>query len=383
MKIKKIIILGIIFLSAGVYAKGGSGSHGGDGIIINKVPYVLDLVEFGAHLKGKAIQGDCKIQKALEENFTMQIEENVRNEVLKKIYELCTVSDSAATGIAIASNALLFSWVDLGLMNIKDEESPLNYDPKSIVQLAAREGYSIFIDKNFWNVLDLRNKSALILHEIVYSLLKLEESTERLADGSSAGWRQRSPQARKVVGSLYAGTLNSSSLVANKILSVLDIAIYSNLFQLPDSGIGIAHIQAKIGYNANKKVEPLTINPPLQGVLGSFYLSQTYLLTKNSEISSSNTARAFCETYHRVMSPDFFNYYSNASRQYSHVERIYLKYTASILDYKHESGNISQRIAVTVQNTSGKVIPIFADYNNSIPLEDCINILTESITSLL
>jgi hypothetical protein len=88
-------------------------------------------------------------------------------------------------------------------------DSVLDYDNLQMIQLAVRKGYQVLIGRDNWNLLDDENRAALILHEAIYSLARLEstmfrwqlpDSTEshELAMESQLGYG-----ARRVVGTLF------------------------------------------------------------------------------------------------------------------------------------------------------------------------------------
>lgn len=197
----------------------GNGSHGGDGLIINGKPYLLDLIEHGVEkMVTFSPPGKCSLSKeTLRDMLNPSInEKNVREIITQKLYELCTVSNYAAVAISKASNSLFYSYVKLSLVNIKDEETPLQYPKDKLVQLAVRQNNRVLIDSEKWNLLDDWNKAGLIMHEIVYAMT----APESFDVYGYRGKKQSSPHARQIVGGLFSGQILSiDSKVREEILS--------------------------------------------------------------------------------------------------------------------------------------------------------------------
>lgn len=179
--------------------------NGGDGILIANKPYLLDLIEYSSHKNNVILPGTCDYAQQIESGLSKELKSiPLRKELTSKLIALCAIDSKLALATMVATNRLLFSWVDLSLVDIKDEDTSLNYDPKSLVQLAVRKEYHVSIDQGLWSRLDLRNQSALILHEVFYAMLKPASYIGKMGAAS----RQNSAQARAVVGALYSGQLS-------------------------------------------------------------------------------------------------------------------------------------------------------------------------------
>jgi hypothetical protein len=214
---KTLFLLGLMTLSLNVLAN--EKGNGGDGILIGGKPYLLDLVEYGTENGVDKIAPRCSISSYLETKLNASITvERGRSVILNKLNALCAVSPLAAASVALSSRLLTYSWVNLSLMDIADEESPIGFRPQDIVQLAARQEQRVLVDTTLWTKLDQRNKGALLLHEIIYSMLVFREEGGRKF--------QYSPDVRTIVGTLYSEDLeNAGPELQNEILQKIGISV--------------------------------------------------------------------------------------------------------------------------------------------------------------
>lgn len=188
------------------HAQTNSG-NGGDGLMIGGKPYLWDLVEGGLENStlSRALTGKCRIDQQLNQMLSAQLsEQNLRTAILMKLSDLCLYSEFAAISVAQATSHMVFEWANLALLDIKDEDSLYDVPKENLVQLAARQGVTIFIDQKLWNGLDLLNRTALIFHEVFYALL---EPREILLNPKKKIYQQFSPDARRMVRILFSDRL--------------------------------------------------------------------------------------------------------------------------------------------------------------------------------
>lgn len=361
----KLLVASFFILS---YALAGNGSHGGDGILINRKPYLLDLVEFNAHLKGPTITGSCAIRDldGLLTDSIEEVNEEIRIELISRINDLCKISPSIAVGILMGINTLVFNWVDLSLRDIKDEETPLGYDSKMIVQLAARQDFKVFIDSNLWQQLDLRNKVALILHETVFALLKPEMI-------SGGFFRQKSPHARSIVGSLYSGKLGASAILTKKILDTLAIPDIKTgaIDEYSKERIGVIELEASVFYehmdSHNKNL---------------LWFTKLFNIKNRLDIQSSisEVALTYCKGLDNTIRPILVN-----DPDTKHVSStILFKFSTlepSILDYQH--GPTDKRSRVVIDFNDKSIIKSFLNEQGVATFDSCIKQLTDISLSVL
>ncbi len=146
--------------------------NGGDGVIINKKVYLLDLVEAG--LQNMTLPGT---NLTIEPEWIECVESSLDSgnfptkHIASKIYQIYKKNSELAHLLCQKMNLYNWNLTPLGLINVRDEDGVINLKNYHLVQLAVRFQNSIFIDQNYWNKLDELNKVALILHEIIYASL--------------------------------------------------------------------------------------------------------------------------------------------------------------------------------------------------------------------
>jgi hypothetical protein len=188
----------IFLMPALAFSRAGNDQgNGGDGLRRNGKLYVLDLVEAGAELKpffSKTVVTNPKISCRLETVFSSQ---SVPTKLLSlKLSEIEKVDKAFAEALLQTIELYSWRWVNAALVDIKDEDSSLDYPQKNLVQVAIRRGQNIKVNREAWKLLDDGNRAALIFHEAVYALIK----------PASSGI-QSSPRAREVAGYLFTEEL--------------------------------------------------------------------------------------------------------------------------------------------------------------------------------
>ena len=178
------------FAGAKVVGNGGGGVRLGNGSIA-----VLDLVEAGAEQNPffNPTIGENPIYSARIKAALANIPDVPVTLISRKLQEIAAYDRGLA--LALIEVMELYNWrmIDLSLVHICDEDTVLNIDPAMQVQLAARSEKSIRLDSQLWKQLDANNKTALILHEVVYALA----STQLSAD------------AREIVGYVFTQDMAS------------------------------------------------------------------------------------------------------------------------------------------------------------------------------
>jgi hypothetical protein len=171
---------------------GERGGNGGDGIEIDGKLYVLDLVEAGVEIGNlnPHHSDDLEGLEKLRVRLANRIPRSASEALALKLQRLQSASPVFAEVLLQAIE--LYNWrlVNSALVNIKDENTLLDYE--NLVQLAIRRNANILIDRTQWERLDAYNQSALILHEVIYALVKPIEG------------KQDSVAAREIVGHLYS-----------------------------------------------------------------------------------------------------------------------------------------------------------------------------------
>lgn len=176
----------------------GDKGNGGDGIEIDGKLYVLDLVEAGVETKPyfNALISGPLTEYRLKELFSD--ESYPRTLISHKLAEIREIAPVFADMILQTMEAYQWKLVNGALVNIKDEDTVLQYE--NLKQLAVRKNGSIFINKSLWAQLDPENKTALIFHEVLYALIKPKMVGGKL--------QQVSDRAREVTGYLFTDRLS-------------------------------------------------------------------------------------------------------------------------------------------------------------------------------
>jgi hypothetical protein len=242
-----IVLIGIV-ASLNAFA-GDKEGNGGDALLINGKPYLLDLVEHGIE---KSPYFDSKVaivsdvDQGVEKAFTSF---SVPKQLLKeKLSELYATDEAAAIGIV--GTMVMYDWslVDTPLVDINDVNSPLEFPAQNLVQLAVRLDRSISIRKDLWEKLDDANKTALLFHEALYALVLPQD------DGSGKTKFQDSGLAREMVGELFSppNTTNRSlSKFAVNGTSVLPFYTEGLIFTVHS----FYSVDGEIGFNSDPFVQ--------------------------------------------------------------------------------------------------------------------------------
>lgn len=218
---KKQLIFSLIMalsVSQNSFAKDGQDGNGGDGLYLNGKLYSLDLVETGVE-KNPVFDTTLAPKEETLERLRKKLDPQLIPIQLVglKLREIAQVDELFA--LSILKTIETYSWrlVDSSLIDIKDEESPLNYKPSSLVQLAIRKNTSVLIDRNLYSKLDPANKATLIFHEALYAMVK----PQYLRDPKTGDYyrdnfghytsikAQSSARAREMTGYLFTRDLSS------------------------------------------------------------------------------------------------------------------------------------------------------------------------------
>lgn len=192
------ILLTLALLGLSLSAQAWREGNGGDGVKIGDKIYLLDLVEAGSEqLKVNVPQFDHSFitteVKAISKTLSEPIPEKM---VISKLGEIYQKNQVLALTILSAMKQLSWRWVTFPLKDLKDEGNKLDIPRELLVQLALRVNQTVQIHKGSWDLLDDRNKTALLFHEIIYALMTPERSKD--------GMDMNSPRVRALVGFLFS-----------------------------------------------------------------------------------------------------------------------------------------------------------------------------------
>lgn len=214
---KKILIPILSLLSSiNCFAEGGKVGNGGSTALIDGKYYLIDLIEAGieksASLPSKEsvdrLNQICDSNSSYREYNTAcqywdtripyYFEKYLSEDSWKKLLTLIDETDDL-DALVLFKSIIYFDWrfVDKPLVSINDIESPIDLSKLDVYQTATRKDNTITINTRIWNNMTEENKVALILHELLYSLVRpVPTSDGKFMDQDS--WK-----ARKVTASYF------------------------------------------------------------------------------------------------------------------------------------------------------------------------------------
>lgn len=168
-----LVSLAIVFdLIRGTSSLAGTGSHGGDVAFLDGTPYLLDFVEEGIEKSpylDTQISPDPEIDAYLARTAFPDEAEIDRAPIVRKLSEIARLDRIAALTMTLAMGMYRWKLMDWPLANINDEESPIEFPDKNLVQAANRLIHTIRIHRSTWKRMDPIQQAGLIFHEILCS----------------------------------------------------------------------------------------------------------------------------------------------------------------------------------------------------------------------
>lgn len=201
MQVRVIVMVsGILFgLLHPLISQAGRDSGGGGGVIRGNSVYVVDLVEAG-------VENSPFFDDSIPENpdFSKQISAALKNVpnvpvalISRKLNEIYTQFDHfIPIEVILMMQTYRWQMLDFSLVHIPDETPVVDVPVADQVQLAARVGGAVKLDKKLWSRLNPAHKAALIIHEALYALALTKNSDD----------------ARAVVGYLFSSDFKSGGL---------------------------------------------------------------------------------------------------------------------------------------------------------------------------
>lgn len=180
--------------------------NGGDAVKMRNQFYLLDLVEAGHH---KAFpNSNTPVNPHLNSEILSWAKEQPvsvpAGEIIQKLSEIYAKNSPLGAVLLLTLKQLDWHWVDSPLRDVADEE-PLIIVPKTaLTQAALRINLSIYIQNDVWNRMNERNQTALVLHEIIFSLMQ--------PDRNGQGIDRNSSRVRRLIGHLFSPQFEIRSL---------------------------------------------------------------------------------------------------------------------------------------------------------------------------
>ncbi|MGZ3695500.1 MAG: hypothetical protein ACXWQO_15430, partial [Bdellovibrionota bacterium] len=178
--------------------------NGGNGLLIEGKAYVLDLVEAGvekAPYFNESAATDPRLLAQLQK-YLPQFPD-ITPRLAAKLSEIEAISPVTAWLLAESFRLYSFRVVDEALVNINDDDTVVDYPAASLVQLAVRRSKVVFLNGKWWPSLDIDQKTALLMHEMVYAY---QLNSENARDNDELP-RQSSVLARALVGFLFTSDI--------------------------------------------------------------------------------------------------------------------------------------------------------------------------------
>ncbi len=215
MKVYVLILIAALAPSLSHAKSGGDiAGNGGDGVIINNKPYLYDLVEAGVQT-----EPDFDNQLEILPNIRMNLEKafpkphGLNLDLLaRKLTEIYSVDKMFGASLLYAMKQYSWRWIDRNLYDVPDDgDTVVVVDKKNMVQLAVRYSRSVTIDRKLWQELDEANQVALVLHEMIYAMIKPEQISDN-------AWEQNANLARQITGYLFTGDLRKGKDSLNSVI---------------------------------------------------------------------------------------------------------------------------------------------------------------------
>lgn len=162
--------------------------NGGNGVIDLQTGQVmlLDLVEAGLEKKPFFNQDLTNIYLD-QVNKYLNATTFPSNLIALKLSEIARHDRITAMTVLTALKLLDWQFVDYELEKTNDIAPAIDIAPELIVQLANRRYAQVLINRNLWNKLNLENRAALVIHELIYSLSHKPTETDSATNIKTRG----------------------------------------------------------------------------------------------------------------------------------------------------------------------------------------------------
>ena len=200
------LVLGVLFIQLfSQSANAGKEGHGGDGVLIDGVPYVLDLVEIAQYKNPyfrDANYYDVEIKNFIRNHLDIADEDAIY--IAAKLMELKFMAPIYYFQLLTQLKQMDWFIVNRSLKDVKDEDTVFEFSEGELVQLAIRRSFKITIDQTLWDKMSPKNRCALIFHELNYSLLPYRKIEENVGTEIRSRYVQYSQEARYLTALLFS-----------------------------------------------------------------------------------------------------------------------------------------------------------------------------------
>lgn len=181
---------------------GNEKGNGGTGIRLSGKLYLTDFVEAGVENDPYVNRAaDCpEIREALGTKLS-QLGSGA-SLVAAKLCEIQRISPGIGAALTYSLKSLTFRFVDPDLTPIDDLSTPLVIGKRQVVQLAVRQGTTVFINRNRLAELNFAHRAGLVLHELLYAWAPVVyRSVQERDPRKTMSW-----VTRELVGQLFSAS---------------------------------------------------------------------------------------------------------------------------------------------------------------------------------
>lgn len=238
---KLLILFSIFFLSIPGFASYVFVGNGGEGYESEGVLYTRDLFSYQVH-KNPYIGNtqDQMLKAPISSIIGLELSVEEQNLLNKKITDINEIFPSLGDNILLAIQYFRWNFTEEPLGLINPDPSRIAVDPTKRVAIANRYLQNILLNKSAFNRLDHENKIALIIHEAVYALIRVQRHNQ-------IGYQNLETARQITAGFFDKEALRSDSFRA-LILELLNASLERATFQ----GIGVRafdHKTIRIQFN--------------------------------------------------------------------------------------------------------------------------------------
>ena len=184
---KKILVLFSILLS--LHADAGGFvivGNGGEGVMIDGRIYNRDLYDFDLHFfPWIGPTRDPEIERALKDWNPLNLSVQQKDLLVRKLSDLENAEAHLGKVLALAFRVFSWRFTDGELVLIQPDQIRKVLDQSQRVSIANRHGQTVLIQKMSFSLLNDENKIALLIHEIVYALMRTSHSFDGISESPS------------------------------------------------------------------------------------------------------------------------------------------------------------------------------------------------------
>ncbi len=225
------IILTLLCLSLNVLSSTLFIGNGGETYFVDKSYFLRDLVEAGVQTSPYF---HCSGNTPIDDKLDLKKLEFLGLDIRLLSQKLCDLDLIYPGFRAIFVDALNFhSWtrIDEPLGLLPDDGPLLKFKSTERNQIANRTLFNIRVQWKLWNQLNSKNRLALIIHEIVFSLLK-----PSCTDTTCVLAKQTPRKAREITGLLFSPQSFQNSKSKRKLQSLM--FLFFNLSSISEADWG-------------------------------------------------------------------------------------------------------------------------------------------------